>query len=206
MIFYRDIDRRHLQQDQPNYVELWLEKDALSSIFQRVADPYCVPVCTCRGFSSVSFLHELRERILISQTDDQQPILLYFGDFDPSGEEMLPSMTITLAEEMGINEVIYKKIALTKEDITKYNLPHDPNAVKKTDTRYQKFVERWGLYAVELDALPPDVLEERIKGAIENHIDLGEFNEQKDIAEKEEESISGLRKKTKDWIDSQKAG
>lgn len=195
--------RRHLQQGQSNYIELWVEKDALSSIFQRVANPYCVPVCTCRGFSSVSFLHELRERILASQTDGQQPFLLYFGDFDASGEEMLPTMRITLEEEMGIIGVIYEKLALTKDDITKYNLPHDPNAVKKTDSRYQKFVEKWGLYAVELDALPPDVLEERIREAIEAHIDLGEFNEQKDIAEEEDKDIFALKVKTRDWIDSQ---
>jgi len=195
--------RRHLQQGQSNYIELWVEKDALSSIFQRVADPYCVPVCTCRGFSSVSFLHELRERILTSQTDEQQPILLYFGDFDASGEEMLPTMRITLEQEMGINGITYKKIALTKDDITKYNLPHDPNAVKKTDTRYQKFVEKWGLYAVELDALPPDVLEERIRKAIEDHINLEEFDAQRATAKEEKDIISALKKKAKNWIDSQ---
>ena len=195
--------RRHLQQGQSNYIELWVEKDALSSIFQRVADPYCVPVCTCRGFSSVSFLQELRERILISQTDDQQPFLLYFGDFDPSGEEMLPAMRTTLEEEMGVDGAVYKKIALTKDDIVKYDLPHDPNAVKKTDSRYQKFVERWGLYAVELDALPPDVLEERIREAIEAHIDLREFDKQRDIAEKEWEEISSFKEKVSNWIDSQ---
>jgi len=57
--------RRHLQQGQSSYIELWVEKDALSSIFQRVADPYCVPLCTCRGFSSVSFLQEQRSKTLL---------------------------------------------------------------------------------------------------------------------------------------------
>lgn len=198
--------RRHLQQGQSNYIELWVEKDALSSIFQRVADPYCVPVCTCRGFSSVSFLQELRERILTSQNYNQDPILLYFGDFDPSGEEMLPAMRTTLEEEMGINGGVYKKIALTKEDITKYNLPHDPNAVKKTDTRYRRFVEKWGLYAVELDALPPDILEERIREVIEAHIDLGEFSKQKSIAQKEREEILSFKGRVEGWIDSQWEG
>lgn len=192
--------RRHLQQNQPNYLEIWIEKDALSSIFQRVADPYCIPVCTCRGFSSVSFLYELRQRILSSQTDDQQPIILYFGDFDPSGEEMLPAMKITLQDEMQVSEVVYEKVALTREDITKYNLPHDPNAVKKSDSRYQKFVEKWGRYAVELDALPPDVLQNRIREAIKSHIDMKEFKNQQLVATREKVKIGDFKERIESSI------
>ena len=195
--------RRHLQQGQANYLEIWIEKDALSSIFQNIANPYCVPVCTCRGFSSVSFLYELKERIQLSQNQEQQAIILYFGDFDPSGEEMLPAMKTTLEDEMDLDGVIYKKVALSKEDITKYDLPHDPNAVKKTDSRYQKFVEKWELYAVELDALPPDVLQNRIRQAIESHIDMELFDIQKATAEEEETKLLDFREKAKSWIYSE---
>lgn len=192
--------RRHLQQGQKNYIEIWIEKDALASIFQRIADPYCVPVCVCRGFASVSFLNDLKNRIMTSQQDNQQPILLYFGDFDPSGEEMLPSMQATLRDEMGVYGVIAKKIALTKDDITNYNLPHDPNAVKKTDTRYKKFVEKYGLYAVELDALPPDILEKKIREAILDHIDVSILNKQIDKADKEETTLLSFKKEMNDWV------
>lgn len=192
--------RRHLQQDQENYVEIWIEKDALSSIFQRVADPYCIPVCVCRGFSSISFLHELEGRLSQAQNDGQQPIILYFGDLDPSGEEMLPAMQTTLEEEMMVEGVEYKKIALTLKDIEEYNLPHDPNAVKKTDSRYEKFVEKYGLFAVELDALPPDILEAKIKEAIESHIDIDEFEEQGGIESDEREEIMVLKERVKEFI------
>jgi len=64
-------------------------------------------------------------------------------------------------------------------------------------------VERWDLYAVELDAPSPGVLEERIREAIEAHIDLREFDKQRDIAEKEWEEISSFKKKASNWIDSQ---
>ena len=40
--------RRDLMQTQEKYVEIWIEKDALSSIFRRVAFPYCVSVVVCR--------------------------------------------------------------------------------------------------------------------------------------------------------------
>lgn len=54
---------RNLLQTQDKYIEIWIEKDALSSIFTRVAEPYTVPVVVCRGFSSVSFLNDFRVRL-----------------------------------------------------------------------------------------------------------------------------------------------
>ena len=192
--------RRDLQRNQLNYVEIWIEKDALSSIFQRVANPYCIPVCVCRGFSSISFLHELSGRLITAYEDCQQPIILYFGDFDPSGEEMLPAMQTTLEDEMDVHSVDYVKVALTKDDIEEYNLPHDPGAVKKSDSRYQKFVEKWGHYAVELDALPPDVLEDRIREAIEEHIDMDEFRKQEGIESDEVTGIATFKGKVERWI------
>ena len=49
--------RRDLMQTQDKYIEVWIEKDALSSIFKRVTLPYCISTVVCRGFSSVSFLN-----------------------------------------------------------------------------------------------------------------------------------------------------
>lgn len=191
--YFLDGYRRHLQQDQEDHVEIWIEKDALSSIFQRVTGPYCIPVCVCRGFSSISFLHELSGRLSLAQENEQQPVILYFGDLDPSGEEMLPAMEETLLVEMGIREVEYKKVALTKADIEEYNLPHDPNAVKKTDSRYEKFVAKYGLYAVELDALPPNILEGKIQEAIESHVNMSIFEENQEIEGDERTEIATLK-------------
>lgn len=198
--YFLDGYRRHLQQEQENYVEIWIEKDALSSIFQRVTGPYCIPVCVCRGFSSISFLHELRGRLSNAQEDKQEPVILYFGDLDPSGEEMLPAMEETLREEMGMMGVEYKKVALTKADIEEYNLPHDPNAVKKTDSRYEKFVEKYGLYAVELDALPPNILEGKIQEAIEAHVDMTLFGAQQDVETNERTQIKVLKTRVTEWM------
>jgi len=52
----------------------------------------------CRGFTSVSFLKDYKDRF--SYQENKRPILLYFGDFDPSGVEMLKAMEITLREEL----------------------------------------------------------------------------------------------------------
>jgi hypothetical protein len=76
---------RNLWQDQDSYVEAWIEKDALSSIFTRVCSRYGVSVVVCRGFSSVSFQHDYKVRLVKHEDQDQPGVMLYFGDFDPSG-------------------------------------------------------------------------------------------------------------------------
>lgn len=165
--------RRDLLQGQERYIEVWIEKDALSSIFKRVALSYCVSVVVCRGFSSISFLNNFRQRL----TSQNRPaVMLYFGDFDPSGMEMLESMKNTLKYELGVTELEFKRIALTKDDIFTYNLPHKPQALKMTDTRAKKHLDAHGELAVELDALSPDVLEAKVKDAIESELDMDAFN------------------------------
>lgn len=159
---------RDLWQDQECYLEVWIEKDALSSIFTNVCSDYGVSVVVCRGFSSVSFLHDFKNRLV--NHSGKYPVMLYFGDFDPSGVEMLTAMKTTLTDEMGIDGVEFKRIALLRDDIFEYKLPHDPKALKRSDTRAKKHLEAYGNLAVELDALRPDILTQKVRNAVENEI------------------------------------
>ena len=174
--------RHDLLQSQEKYLEIWLEKDALSSLFQRVARPYCVSTIVCRGFSSVSFLKEFVDRL--AYYPSRQPVMLYFGDFDPSGMEMLDAMQRTLAW-MHAPDVVFKRVALLKEDIFGHSLPHNPKAIKKKDTRCAKHLAEHGELAVELDALPPAVLEEKIRDAIQTELDMDAFHVEQTRAEQE---------------------
>lgn len=188
--------QRDLIQTQDQYFEIWIEKDALSSIFVKIAKPYTVPVVACRGFSSVSFLNDFRERL--NYQNNKKAVMLYFGDFDPSGMEMLEAMKTTLKEELGINEIEFKRIALLKEDILKYKLPHNLNALKRTDTRARKHLEAYGELAVELDALRPDILEQKIKTAIENELNIKTFNSEIKKHKKELNKLNGLKQKVEE--------
>jgi len=183
--------RRHLVQDQDKFIEVWIEKDALSRLFFRLTSQYCISTVVCRGFSSVTFLNDFKERISYDRNNGKEPIMLYFGDFDPSGNEMLRSMQETLNSEMGLEGIKFKRIALTEEDIKKYKLPINPNALKRTDTRAQKHLERYGDVAVELDALSPGILEQKIRDAIELELDMDLFGVQQRI---QKEDIRGLAK------------
>lgn len=154
--------RRNVWQDQPGYLEVWLEKDALSGIFEEVLNPYGVTLNVGRGYTSWSAIREAAERL------PMDTMILYFGDFDPSGEDMVRCLEEGLAFFGCCPKII--KCALTEDDITHYNLP--PDFTKKRDPRRTDFVDKYGDKCVELDALPPDVLERRLTEAIRERMDM----------------------------------
>ena len=120
--------------------------------------------------------------------------MLYFGDFDPSGNEMLESMKITLKDELGVDGMQFNRIALLKDDIFTYKLPNNPDALKRTDTRAKKHLEAYGELAVELDALRPDVLEKKIQDAIINEItDVKAYNAEVSLFQSEQAELEQIR-------------
>lgn len=191
---------RDLMQSQDVYIELWIEKDALSSIFINTVRQYTIPVTVCRGFSSVSFLNDYKNRL--SYYPDKKPILLYFGDFDPSGVEMLKAMETTLRDELNVEGIEFKRCALLKEDIELYHLPHSPDALKKTDTRARKHIAEYGELAVELDALRPDILVYKIKEAIETELDIIKFNNEVEKNKRELDMLATMKGQVIQFMDS----
>jgi len=103
---------------------------------------------------------------------------------------------------MGVYGVEFKRIALLKDDITKYKLPNNPDAIKKSDTRTEKHLLAYGDLAVELDALPPVVLEEKIRKAIEAEIDMTTYSEEKNEEMYDLNDISILKSRIKTFINS----
>ena len=192
--------QRDVLQSQEVALEVWVEKDALSQICFSVASDYCVPVVVARGFSSVSFGYEAARRIRASDDCEEwgrhrQTRILYFGDLDPSGWEMLPAMMRTLEDDMGLRGMVSGiRCALTKEQVDEYNLPENPNALKETDTRARKYMEQFGTLAVELDALPPATLERLVREAIEEQLDLDLLEEERRIEEEEGLGLERLRR------------
>jgi hypothetical protein len=160
--------RRDVWENQPIYIEVWLEKDALSGILENTLDPYGVTLNVGRGFDGWDSIHNASQRFIEQEASGRPVVVLYFGDFDPSGEDMVRSLRERLAELDSNPDII--KCALTLDDIRRYELPTD--FTKKTDTRRAAFVRKWGDVSVELDALPLTVLRSRIVEEIEVRIDL----------------------------------
>jgi len=88
--------------------EVWIEKDALSGVFERVCNELSVPLFACKGYTSLSELFETGYRRFASYDEDGQiPYILHFGDHDPSGIDMSRDIVdrVTLLSNSGGAEV-----------------------------------------------------------------------------------------------------
>ena len=79
----------HRQEGQDTYLEVWVEKDALSGVLKRVTSKYHVPILVNRGYSSASAMYDSYERFFKAIKNGQKVKILYLGDHDPSGEDMI---------------------------------------------------------------------------------------------------------------------
>jgi len=161
--------------DSPAKLEIWTEKDALSQILYETARQYHVKVCVTRGFLSVSNK---------ASWGGRNVTILYFGDFDPSG--------LFIDEDLKVECIFknFKRIALTEEQITKYNLPSVK--VNKNNPLAKAYLKEFGDECWELDALEPSVLRQLVKEALEKHTT---FN-----LERKREEEKGIMKKVKEFV------
>ncbi len=153
--------------DQPYYAELWVEKDALAGVLLPLAQANHVTLMVNRGYSSQSAMYDASKRFIDGANNDQDCVLFYLGDQDPSGEDMVRDIAYRL-DLMG-SSLDVRKIAITPDQITTYAPP--PNPAKMTDSRAAKYVEKFGYESYEVDALPPDVLQGIIQDAFDEIID-----------------------------------
>ena len=173
-------------ENQENYVEVWLEKDALAGIFEPITKKYDINLAIGRGYQSLSSLNDAARRF----PKDKEIHVLYFGDFDPTGLDIPRSAEKNLNDHFGLYPT-FEKLALTKADIDQYKLP--PAPAKPTDSRTHAFVKVHGDIAVELDALPPDVLVERIEGNIIKYLDINQFKKDLHTEKEEIKKLNGLQ-------------
>jgi hypothetical protein len=184
----RNAYRRDVWETQGRYVVVWLEKDALSGIFEDITSQYGVTLIVGRGYNSWSVKKELADRFYCA---DKPAVVLYFGDFDPSGEDICRDLRESFAFFGLYPEPEIMKVALTKDDVIKYRLP--PDFAKRSDTRARKFIEQNGDMAVELDALPIEILQVKIHDSISMAMDMEALEEAKHIEAEERKQLARLQ-------------
>jgi hypothetical protein len=150
---------------QPQRPLVLIEKDALSGVFGPVCARLDVPLFACKGYASLSSLWQLGHDRLRRYLEDngQTPIVLHFGDHDPSGIDMTRDIGARLATFIG-EDIEVERLALNFDQIDQYNPP--PNPAKTTDSRYIGYVDLYGDASWELDALEPTVLADLAEQAI----------------------------------------
>lgn len=152
-------------ENQYYYPEILIEKKALEGVFAKPCRNWNIVVGACKGYPSLTFLYELSERMREAQSNGKQPIILYFGDYDPSGEDIPRSIGENL-EKFGVYGVEIRRIALMEQQVIAWNLP--PAPAKETDSR----TANWdGLGQVELDAVKPEKLISLLDDAINEIFD-----------------------------------
>lgn len=184
---------------QNTYIEVWVEKDALVGILERVCTPNDVSYFSCRGYASVSEVwFAARGRIAKQIIAGKRVIILHLSDHDPSGVDMtrdledrlrafiardlfsaplFPSEVkkqkeatkLYLALTEDVLEV--RRIALTMDQVHQYDLYDLYNTAKESDSRYRQYRREFGEHSWELDALEPTVLGALIEDTINEYKD-----------------------------------
>jgi hypothetical protein len=198
------IDRQY---NQDVYTEVWIEKDALSGIVGRVTNHYHIRLVVNRGYVSTSAIHNAFYRFADAIMEEKRIKLLYLGDFDPSGLDMLRDISERLDVffqgscdyEYGYVNFNYMDgphkdnyldiihLGLNKKQIKELDPP--PNPAKITDPRAKWYIEKHGNISWEVDAMPPEYLADVIESSIKECINLELFEE---ALKEEKEQIAEL--------------
>lgn len=175
---------RYIWESQEVLPIIWLEKDALFTPVNSIAEPYRIKVYAARGYSSFTAVYQAAQEV-----NGYKPVrVLQLTDFDPSGEDMVRDLQTRL-QRYGAEDFEIEKIALTQEQVQTLGLP--PMPAKTSDPRYDRFAASYGDNAVELDALPPDELERIVRDAITSLIDAEAWNAELKQANEERHEIRG---------------
>lgn len=168
-------------QTQPYMVELWAEKSTMNDVLEPICQRYGLNLVTGLGELSITAVYLLAQRI----TQAKKPVrILYISDFDPAGESM--PLAVSRKIEYFIRnynlgssvDVKLIPLMLTSQQCLDYNLPRTP--IKETEKRKDKFEDRHGVGATELDAmeaLHPGEMARIIEASIEPYFDTQAWNE-----------------------------
>lgn len=138
--------------DQDSYVEVWLEKQSLASVFAPLCRKYNVRLEATRGDWSDSKVFEASQRIVPRLNEGKDVRILYFGDYNPSGYHAPVSILSTM-EHYGIS---FNRSFPTSDDRRYYDVEHGlPASFDATDSESKES----GSFNVERIALTTDQIE-----------------------------------------------
>jgi hypothetical protein len=177
--------RKNYWQDQEIVVEVWSEKSTIKGILQPVLDKWGVTFRPFKGFGSFTVVKQAAEDNKAIEREGKLLDILYLGDHDPSGRYMSDVDLPSRLQRYGARGVELDRIAVDMD--TDSDLP--PFAAKRTDKRYQWFTERYGNRCIEVDALDPNVLRQRVSDRIRRSIDMEKWERMVAVEEAEKASM-----------------
>lgn len=185
---------------QENYVEVWVEKDALVGIVGQVCESLDVSHFSCRGYVSQSEMWAAARRLKKQAEAGRNIVLLHLGDHDPSGIDMSRDIRDrnVLFESFNME---FHRLALNMDQIDQYAPP--PNPTKLTDSRSTGYIDRFGLECWELDALKPRVITDLIRDNVMQYRDEAAYRK---VKAREEDEKALLEDLSENWPRSRGSG
>lgn len=187
---------RDLQQSQPNWIELLVEKNTVASQCRPVAMAYSIPMTSGRGYSSLPPRKAMVDRF--HKSGREKLVIIAVSDFDPEGEDIPHSFGKSLRDDFGIpgHQLHVVKSTLTKQQVLSLDL-HEGQISKKTSSRYAEFVQKNGKRAWELESLPSETLREILEDSIRNVLDIEAFEAEVEQEKREQHELNQQRQRLK---------
>ena len=123
--FWLETYRKNRWENQPYYPEVFIEKKALIGVFKNTCDRLDVGLAPCKGYPSLTFLHAAAKRFEQAVREGKKPIILYFGDYDASGEDIPRSIEENLIQDFGV-DVEVRRVLLMKNQVVEMKLHPAP--------------------------------------------------------------------------------
>jgi hypothetical protein len=177
--------RRDFWDQQPHRVQLWSEKGTVRGVLAPVLDHYAVGFLPVHGFGSATVAHDAA-----ADDDGRDLVVLYVGDFDPSGLYMSEVDLPARFARYGGDHIKIKRIALTARQVGR--LPSFPASDKSKDPRYRWFVANHGHNCWELDAMDPGDLRHCVEQEIQKLIEPVAWDRCEVINTAEQESMRSI--------------
>lgn len=178
--------------NQENYVEVWIEKEALVGIISDVCFDFDVPYFACKGYVSKSEMWKASQRMEWRNEAGIHTVIIHLGDHDPSGIDMTRDIKDQQYTFAGAEEI--NRIALNMGQIETYKPP--PNPTKLSDSRSSDYIRKFGSNCWELDALEPKMMQKLIGDTIKSYRDPDKY---KKIMEKENGYKNILQRVSNNW-------
>ncbi|MCZ7577023.1 MAG: hypothetical protein M5U18_08295 [Dehalococcoidia bacterium] len=175
--------RREIWDNQPEYVEIWSEKDAISGVILPVTNGWHVPLMVTRGYPSLSFMYESAQSMLAA---GRRVHVGYLGDLDPSGVDIRRNVERRLREFGAGIDPDFQVLGVTRDQVSEYSLLTRPT--KKSDSRSQNFSGE----SVEVDAIEPDELRRLVEEFIVHFVDQGRLAHLRLAEESERQILRGV--------------
>ena len=164
--------RRNYWSTTDIYPQLWVESRSLTPTLAGTARELGVSLYPSGGMASDTFVYGAAAEAV--HTGREHMVVMYVGDYDPSGLQIADSLETKLTEhldyaaedfDLDAPELTFWRVAITPQQIVDHALPTKP--VKATQSRKRYDIAD----TVEAEAMRPDTLRQIVADAFEPMID-----------------------------------